>query len=292
MESDELPMLNDDCLLTIFSFLPLPDLLQVRKCCRRFKALADDAASKKCRKEEFHYNYKLKIHEETMKCYGGLMQNVIFECCGRGRETGLLVQPRSVRSKVKWMWLRHCTALKSLTIRKKRVYYDRYSAKIYENLENLEFYQCFGDEDKLKRVIEACKNLKTISVNMCEFTCNPLKYVTTLENVEKISFRRSGLENNNCLPYILDKLQDVEKLKCFEIDLYCQCRGHENYMSEFAKAMNKQKSIKLCQIHLVKCRNFRSEYQRFCSALKEFEVTINPTPGRRHHYDMKLQWKN
>lgn len=280
----ELPTLNDDCLLAIFSFLSIMDLFELRKCSRRFRALADAAAPKQCRNEEFHYIYKHKTHEEIVKCYGEFMQNVVFEHNKEIAQLSYIIG--AVAPQDKWMWLRQCTSLKTLSIRKILPFYDRYSAKMYENLVNLGLEDCNRGWDQYVLIIKACKNLKTIILT--EFTgCSSRMFdsVTVLENIEKISIRHCWIGYDDRLPRELAKLQGLEKLKCLEIHLY----NYGNFIATIAKALDKLKNIRLFQIRL-DCHPANAfESGEFSNAMKEFEVTINLTAGGyQNHYDIKL----
>lgn len=308
-----IPSLNDDCLLAIFSFLSLMELFELRKCCHRFKALADITAPKQCRRETFHYIYKLTAHEEILQCYGSYMQNVVLE---RICEIDRLFTNEPATSKFKWKWLGHCKALKSLTIRKMHLGYDELIAKIIDGLENLELDGCSFENEQYELIIPACKNLKSFSISNCRLLPKIFDCLAKLESIEKISIPI-------CLNYFnrynwfakVAIFRALPKLKCLELEL----RGNGYNLEEIIESiceidtlehlvlyvlpnpdryqaleyLNALANLKTCQIHF-SCRQRYFDVEEFRGAMERFDVDISRNTGDFHivDYDIKLQRKN
>lgn len=309
-ETSEILLLNDDCLLAIFSFISLLDLFQLRNSCRRFRALADAEALKQGRREEFHQIYKCKMHEEVVGCYGQFMQNVVFE---QNNEVLRLLENGSDAPNAKWKWLKQCTALKCLTLRKIPLEYDRYSAKIYNSLEEFRIDECTNERYHYEMLVGACKNLKTFSVNKLHYP-RLIYCVATLENIEKVSIRKCFLYPNHLLKNVA-KLWTLKKLKYFELDLrsYPGDLLFTSIIIEFSKidslehlilivdsipagmaeGLDQLKNIKLCKIHYYCRRYIVFDKNEFSDAINAFDVTINSEIGDGCiEYDIKLLRKN
>lgn len=303
--------LNDDCLLAIFSFLSISELFKLRNCSHRLRALADQTAPKQCRRETFCYIYKYRTHEKILQCYGSFMQNVVLERIG---EIVRLFTNELGASKTKWKWLGHCTALKILTIRKMRLNYDEFNAKIFEGLENLELHECFAEDKQYESIITACKNLKSFTISKFTFSSTIFDCLAKLENIEQISIR---CHTYNCDTRVfamnVAKFRTLSTLKSLELELN---KYHDSVviimrLSEietlehlvlyvrtipdgFSQVINELENLKTCQIHFACHKQYSFNAKVFRGALEGFDMTISRDTRDFYikYYDIKLQRKN
>lgn len=150
-------------------------------------------------------------------------------------------------SEAKWTCLRQCTSLKSLTFPGMSLYYDRFSTKIYEGLENLIIINFHGDVSQLKRVVMACKNLKSIELQ--HFHCTPLifDWLETLENVEKIVVMEPS--RSNSVHHVRPLLQ-LRKLEHLGLDFLTISIGD---LVRLVADLNEIYSLLLFDLHLGIC---------------------------------------
>lgn len=304
----EILSLNDDCLLALFSFFSILELIDLRKCCSRFRALIDVAMPTRCRSETFHYIYKHKTHEKIMRYCGEFMQNVIFE---RNAKIACLLGNDSDSPATMWKWLRHCTALTSLTIRKMRPHYDHFSAKVYEGLENLEFDICYGNNIQCETIIRACKNLNTFRSNDYTFSPAMFNSFDTLEKIERISLRErffptpgnnlANLQTRKTLKYLemgfwsddkagndLDWLFNIDSLE----HLVLRMTKIPQRLIEKIDNHKNMKSVQILYERLI--RSFPSFIEKdFKDAIKTYDVVINRVASSAHNerYNIGLQRK-
>lgn len=289
-EFDGIPSLNDDCLLAIFSFVSIMDLFELRKCSRRFRALADMAAPKKCRNEQFHYIRKHEIHEEVLKCYGEFMQNVVVE---HSIEIEQLIYAKSVACLPRYTWLKYLPALKTLKLRGMKVECHPGSAQIYGNLENLEFDHCRISRPEYEQIFDECRKLKTF----CTFSDGSywnFDLLAKLENIEKISLRGDDMHLTERFIAELAKLKKLEKLNRLELELYC----FEDFARIIPIALNQHNNIKSCQMKLKLFRGIGLDslgHQDFRAAMAAYDVSIISKNGPGPNYitcDITIQKKN
>lgn len=152
--------LNDDCLIGIFSYLPSIDLCAVKDTCRRFNALADYTAKLRFRgKDEFEWKpVSHRIHHDLtifMQHFGKYLSGRI-----------VLRTDAGVSIKKMWLLLKHCVILKELEL----VGVDVHGLPIHQmrktlqSLECLGFKNCKGRDADYARIINACINLRSVTV--------------------------------------------------------------------------------------------------------------------------------
>lgn len=263
-ENAEIPLINDDCLLDIFSYLPNRDLLSISDCDHRFKALADIAASDKYKKEKFWFNYSDARDASLIRRFGKFMREISA------------VNAYGNYAQHKLSWLKHCTSLKTLTIREMIVWrVEGELAKTVGNLENLTLDRFDGSLCSLGTFLRACKSLKSINIILDrEFYYEPftkqgelLSHVTQLLDIEKISIifdTRSWLT-----PHIheIAKIAQLKKLKFLKMEFdgynYAKVvdvlsgsqsleelvlKMHGDVGDDLAKALDKFPNLKLCTV--------------------------------------------
>lgn len=254
----EIPLLNDFCLLHIFAYLPVKDLLHnVSICSRRFNVLAIDAANKKIRKERCMSYFPDKSSASTLRR--------LFE--------DIEVYDRAPSSSHSFTWLKDCVSLKSLTIRNMMINYDVDCVKTLQKLENLTLICCDTPQNgifELGLFVLACENLKSISISMTLWRVfsELLAYVTNLENIERICI--DNWTRDPITDEITEKIAKMEKLKYLEFSVYtdrdvqfvdaiCGSKSLEkldlrvlitpsNTAENLTVALDKFKNLKLCEI--------------------------------------------
>lgn len=261
------PFLNDDCLRTIFSFVAIRDLLKIRECSRRLRALADEVIPKQCRNVEFHYDADNTTDRVILKNYGQFMRSVIVEAA-----SGRIAKCREP--------LEHCTALKTLTMRNFLLDYDGLDSKFFENVEHLIFDQCMPSNDlnKFDTIIKACTNLKTIRMIRVRGSYSyfasvierAIDGIGTLESFENLTIRKLEIA-----PWSFDirctlaKLRNLKKLKCLQIDLRCSL----SEVQFISVALNGLSHMRRCQMNL-ECLNGSLDQKEFRESLTDFDITI------------------
>lgn len=214
------PSLNDDCLLEVFSFLPMKDLwYDVGMCCRKFSALADAVVKKKCRTERFTFNYSDARDTGIVSRFGGSMRNMfVFQTYRENRECDSLT------------WLKHCASLRTLEIQNMRLIYDSECFVAFGKLEKLTLDRCFGNQQQYEHIITACKNLKSIRlVNWWnDAPYDVLAYLATLTKVERITSHHDITKSPLSAKH-LPKIAELTKLKflCFNIG---DCDQYTSYL--------------------------------------------------------------
>lgn len=254
----EIPLLNDDCLLHIFAYLPLKDLLQnVGVCSRHFNALAIEAARKKYRPERFVFYFPDKRSASIPRRFSESIE--VYDRA-----------PNSIHS---FSWLKDCVSLKSLTIRNMMIDYDVDCARTLEKLENLTLICCDTPKDEsfeLGLFVLACKNLKSITISMTLWRVfsELLANVTNLENIERICI--DNWTRDPIAAEITAKIANMKKLKCLTfcvqtdrdvrfIDALCGSKSLEkldlcvrlrpsNTAEDLTVALDKFQNLKSCEI--------------------------------------------
>lgn len=314
-EKCEILLLNNDCLLEIFAHLSVVDLFYARKCCRRFKELADFVAPKQCQKEEFHYVWQNEKHKKLLECYGKFMPNITFE---RITDAIPLSDDIDLRNGLdEWNWLSQCASLKTLTIRNMNLIYDERFNEVYEGLESLSIEDCpfIDDINGYEHVIRACKNLKSIQVLNGAFRLDWIDAV----NLENISIRLIDLIHCFLFGRFSDELLKLTKLKYLLLDVPCcdyfasllSClheslpleqlvlgvkRGIEFNHSMLAEALEKLQKVKLCQIRYYAANDALgfSNAKSLVQFMQSFNVSIGyhgSQPSNDNYFEIKLQRK-
>lgn len=209
-EELETPQLNDDCLLEIFAHVPMNDLLyDVASCSRTFRALAEVAAQKKCRKEQITYNFSNDRDTAIMSHFGIYVRNLfVFQGYGQNKKFDSL------------SWLKHCAALKTLTIQNMHLLYDSECFATFGKLEHLTLDRCFGSMQQYEHILTACKNLKTIKLLSWtqDVSDEMLAHLAKLKDIERMT---SHHDVSRCRHTIqnLAMIAQLKKLKflCFNI---------------------------------------------------------------------------
>lgn len=220
VRSPLLPQLNDDCLLEIFSFLSIKHLLyDVAICCRRFKALTEVAIQKKCRNEQFVFNYMDAKDNAIIGRFAEMMHDVsIF----RGhRKNGI---------KDSFTWLKQCRALKSLRIQNLQLIYDSECFGTFGKLETLTLDRCHGSSAQYEHLITACKSLKSITLlNWIYVPEDILAHISTLQSLERVTSQHD-VSKSSTTAANLAKIAQLKKLKfiCFNIGF---CDQYASYIT-------------------------------------------------------------
>lgn len=209
-EELETPQLNDDCLLEIFSHVPMNDLMyHVGSCSRAFRALAEVAAQKKCRKERIAYNFSNDEDTAIMTHFGTYVRNLfVYQGYGPNKKFDSL------------SWLKHCIALRTLTVQNMHLLYDSECFATIGKLEHLTLDRCFGSMHQYEHILTACKNLKTIKLlNWTQDVSDEmLTYLATLKDIERMTSHHDISRSRHSIRN-LAKIAQLKKLKflCFNI---------------------------------------------------------------------------
>lgn len=189
-ETSETPPLNEDCLLEIFSNLPLIDLCAVSACCRQFRALAKDVAQKKCREEKICYT----VHQpsaarsaQVLKCFREFIPDLsVFHPCDQHACRGYTLS-----------WLSKCTSLKTLTLENTTLDFVVDSAPSFRYLTKLKLGWCHEQEvESMQRhilIIDLCENLKSITIATASGMVSDslLSHVADLSRIEEILIEKA-----------------------------------------------------------------------------------------------------
>lgn len=311
-ENCEILSLNDDCLRKLFSYLPISDLFNVKKCCRRFSAVADEAASSLCKKKSFYFFYTYETHWNYLNCFGKFMQNVSIE--PKHDELSQLSNRSKATPESTWIWLRQCTLLKTLAIRWMRLHYDPLCTETYKNLENLTIVGCHGGLSPLENIVNACKNLKSIALYDTAFIPEMFNWIGTLENIEKVTISDDKYTNfySNTLSH--RHMRAFKQLKKLE-SLYLDFRYRDDFVpviaalneipslthlelhvrsfpDDFVYLLNQLENIKMCSIKYYPYLTFGRRVNLgdvFADCARNFHVTFNESFGI---HGIKLKRKN
>lgn len=229
----EYPQLNDDCLLEIFSFLPIKQLLyDVGMCCHQFRELAEVTVQKKCRTERFSYNYSDARDTSIVNRFGKLMRSVfVFQRYKENTKTDSLT------------WIKRCTALKILKIQNFNLIYDSECFVTFGKLEKLTFDRCFGSVQQYEHIITACKNLKSIA--LLNWTHDApddiLAQLSTLKNIERMTSHHDISKSSGSCKNLL-KIAQLQKLKflCFNIGF---CEQYATYINALSGSASLEELI-------------------------------------------------
>lgn len=157
-------MLNDDCLLEIFSHLPTIDLCAVKDLCRRFNAMVESIVEKRWKGRAFDCGYAdgRTERENTIivQHFGHFIQNVMI------LKQEVVYPVKKTGAKKRWIQLANYTALKKLTMFDNNV--NRlpicHVKKNLQHLESLDLSGCVGTDSEFAHIINACKNLKNLRI--------------------------------------------------------------------------------------------------------------------------------
>lgn len=202
-------VLNDDCLLEIFSYLPAVELCAVKDSCRRFNALADYAS-----KIRYQHAADLEcvLNRDNQKDVAIFMQHFGKYVNGR-----IVVKTElGFDAKKMWLLLKHCGALKELEL----VGVNLSGLPIYQmkkmlrNLEVLQFKKCNGEDSDYARIINACVNLRCLTafVNLTGATDKLLALIAhDASNIEELFFASIN-SNHDTFVENMAKLRHLKKL--------------------------------------------------------------------------------
>lgn len=157
-------MLNDDCLLEVFSYFPTIELCPIKNVCRRFSAQADWIVERRFEKNTFILGNFVDYNE----------MKVIFQHYGKFVNDVLFMNGTHSNVDDKWSLLKYCTALGLLRISAEsnnRLPIHQLK-KVLRNLEQLCYYSVGAHDDlNFGRIVRACKNVKRL-VLISEKTIN------------------------------------------------------------------------------------------------------------------------
>lgn len=208
--------LNDDCLLTIFSYLKMKDLFALKDCC----FLASFIVEKSFRKKKFNEYFCLPskprssdtdFEEKALMAttFGELINHV--EIVGRAKDSWRI---GSV--------LKDCTQIKSFRLRNVAMGIIPVSKlkAMFENIETLELLRCRVSTRKLVRILSATKSLKHLMIHgKMPMSSDLLSAIVEHKNIESIRLRMTGIYNVSATEFrsYAEQLQPLQKLKSLEI---------------------------------------------------------------------------
>lgn len=274
--------LNDDCLLEIFSHLPMMDLCAVKDSCRRFNVLADYTAKLAIQQlQEFDVLPK----DDNQKDLAIFMQHF-------GKFVGkkiVLKTEATFNVKKVWLLLKHCTSLKELELVGVNVHGlpIHRMKKILQSVQVLQFKKCSGTDLEYARIINACVNLRSLTafVNLTGGTDMLLGHIVhEASNIEEIFFASI---NSNSATFVenMAKLRHLKKLDL----LFISCNNYQvaaaidalaesstlRYMllrevgvdDDLGRALRKLTNLRLCYI--------QNEFEMSDSLRKSFEGFVD-----------------
>lgn len=204
------PQLNDDCLLEIFSYLSATDLCAVRDCSRRLWGLAETTVEK---------IWKRVIHAAgvvDIAAHIGEELSIVAKF-------GKLIPHLSINDKSVFFQekadslgtaLEYCTSLKTLKLRAMDL--SLIPLNILKNIEELELGGCTGGDRLHFKIIKACKMLKHLKMAM-----NPKERLVTaineLSNIESVCWIVYSATNSTFVNEVkfLSKLKKLKKLQVY-----------------------------------------------------------------------------
>lgn len=227
-----LDVLNDDCLLHLFDFLNIIDLLKIHKLSNRYNAVVD-TYSKKFTTFDFDRipgapELTLMIARDILIFLGPIVKNL----CINGDEF------KQGQNRLLDIAARKCQVLESLEIdgfqlRKENL---RKIAPLFKNLQtfitgsdtrfsedisvcfeqanNLKHVEIFGNYDITGRCLTKLRNLETLSLNNCG-NIQPKFFVQALElnrTLKKLQVQRCDKLNNIVVQTIVRDLKELQDL--------------------------------------------------------------------------------
>lgn len=211
-----IPRLNDDCLLEIFSFLPIKCLLyDIGMCSQRFRALAEVAVREKCRAEQFVFNYSDIEATPVVDGFGEMLRNVfVYQRYSENTKNDSL------------SWLKKCKSLKALKVQNMRLIYDSECFGAFGKLKMLTLDRCYGTSQQYEHIITACKKLKSIELlNWAHGVPDEmLAHLSTLKTIKRITSHHD-ISTSPLADDHLAKIAQLKRLKylCFNIGF---CEGY------------------------------------------------------------------
>lgn len=212
-------VLNDDCLLEIFSYSAAIELCAVKDTCRRFNALADYAAKRRYQQVA---EFECVPNRDNQRDLAIFMQHF-----GKyvGGKIVVKTEP-SFDAKKMWLLLKHCGALKELeligvNVSGLPIYQMK---KMLQNLDILQFKKCSGEDSDYARIINACVNLRCLTafVNLTGATDKLLPLIAhDASNIEELFFAPIK-SNHDTFVENMAKLRHLKKL----ILLFISCNNH------------------------------------------------------------------
>lgn len=258
-------LLNDDCLMEIFSWLPSEDLtLNVTACSRHFNKLTTDVLRLRSRK--FKFDYCNNQDWVILKRFGKIIEEVEVY-------SSSVIPDLYIR----YEWMKYCHSLKTLVVRDLPCIRCNKADKTLSKLQNLTLkYTNFQQSFDLGNFLSRCEELKSVSFKT-HGTCKYIKHLvaTILDprgRVERISIEapRSPLQ---------DILQSVPmsswfgKLKFFSlsgqilsvvsfIEQFSECSSLEELVlnlfwvpdpseCNFVEKLDKFRNLKECKINFI-----------------------------------------
>lgn len=309
--------LNDDCLMEIFSYVGVTDLVfNISASCRRLRTLADDAIREKCRKECFYYFLQDRKDGVIIRRFGAYMREIYANGSNYRSDQHSLA------------WLTGCSSLESLKLVNMTLKYEWTweCMKILNGLEHLVLERCSSDSimNASEAIIQSCKKLKSISImNLLEHTpIESLAHISklNLKDIERITIKVWGSHSMNRI-YTADygkKLARLTKLKYLHI--YLRNMDCERFLRSLSRSKTLEElsldtnylnnglmqtldtfeSLKSCRIHYSYCsdnyyrHHIRHDTTTMEAMIKQFNVVENSNHQCDHYhiYNVTLTRKN
>lgn len=238
-------ILNDDCLLEVFSYLSDVVLCAVKDTCRRFNALPDSVVQKRFQKmSEFKYT----LNRDNQKEFALTLQHF-----GKFIETPMIIETEpNVEVKGMWSHLKHCTALKALELHSMNIEgipcLNYRLKKIFRNLHDLKLIRCTGKDLDFARIINACENLRRLHVFCVQdgATDSLISHIARESSCIEDLYFGSFPSNSETFSENVTKIRNLKKLHLFV--LYCQ----NHRVASAIEALAAENRI--AQIHLINVR--------------------------------------
>lgn len=269
-------VLNDDCLMEVFSHLPTIDLCAVAECCCRFGNLADEIMKERFKKKTIRFyrtqsdsrqaNYlpsrtvtmhQSKETESVLKHFGKFISH-------------MWIASESL-SKEFWGLLDYCSELKYLNLYCAPLYLSPVAdmSDMFECLNKLDLWNCFSLNWGYEKVLRSCKSLKSLSILTVDESVNgPVMADPTDDLLPFIAQHLVGVERLrlwtvNCSDRLIENVTQLKTLKHLKfLSLNC----HNQSITPAIEALSAMDSL-----HSLSLRQFRAvPNDRLAAALDKF----------------------
>lgn len=203
---DNVPLLNDDCLREIFSYLSIKDLCAVRDCSHRLWGLAESTVDKKWQKE-IQAGGVVDIAADIGKDLSAVAKfGKFIPHLSINDESAILQKKTDSLGSA----LDFCTSLKTLKL--KNLDLSLIPLKILENIEELEITGgCAGGDRLYLRIVKACNMLKHLKLAISPKD-RLVTVINELSSIESICWIVYSATNNTFVNEV-KKLSKLKKLK-------------------------------------------------------------------------------
>lgn len=215
-EAGTILRLNDDCLLKIFEYLPMTDLIQAEKACWRFRSIA----------ELIYKSYKVFDSDDYDMCSLVCLRNVLYNIGPYVQSLKANFRFNSTRNgQLLRFAALYCTDLKVLQLCGIEVTYKiRNIHNMFRHLRKLEIGACSVSDHDLSYLLRASENKTIEELSLSNNQKLTGKFLVHFRNIKTASFYScSNIQPFHFIAFVRENpgIEDLNIILCDRVDAKC-----------------------------------------------------------------------